>query len=277
MKLNKFLNCLSFDGRIGRKEFRISFIVSVFIYIVLHIVWLKLLYLTYGESTNPDPNHIFFNCDNLILNPLEVLLLWFFIAQGVKRCHDLNKSGAYLLLNIFILPTLAFSDGMPERNKYGESTETCAANSEQEPDRNVFVSIFLCYMTLITSKCLSGLLWTNLALGFGQHTIEDIIGLVGFVGCALLYLNKKAGFYLAVTAAVILAVRFWLNGDLYLLATVKILGMLLLYPVLKLKGKEISAWELLKIKPGNADVKDLTGFFVMFAIVYIVLRYLHAI
>ncbi|HLI65220.1 MAG TPA: DUF805 domain-containing protein [Caulobacteraceae bacterium] len=56
-------------------------------------------------------------------------LCWVSIALGVKRCHDRDKSGAFMLIFYFVpivgpiwaLIELGFLDGTPGPNQYGPS------------------------------------------------------------------------------------------------------------------------------------------------------------
>ena len=59
---------------------------------------------------------------------IGLLLLWPRLAIGVKRCHDRDKSGWWLLLSfipvigwIWLLIEFGFLDGTPGPNKYGPS------------------------------------------------------------------------------------------------------------------------------------------------------------
>ena len=47
-------------------------------------------------------------------------IIWFFLAQGAKRCHDRGNSGWYLLIPYYAL-WLLFGDSDPGSNKYGNS------------------------------------------------------------------------------------------------------------------------------------------------------------
>ena len=53
------------------------------------------------------------------LSIARALLLWFFIAQGAKRCHDIGKSGWWILLPFYFV-WLCFAKGDEHENEYGE-------------------------------------------------------------------------------------------------------------------------------------------------------------
>ena len=61
--------------------------------------------------------------------------LWICVALDIKRCHDRDKPGWWLLIFYFIpvigwvwgLIELGFLDGAPGSNKYGESPKATGA------------------------------------------------------------------------------------------------------------------------------------------------------
>ena len=66
-----------------------------------------------------------------------VVLLWPRLAIGVKRCHDRNKTGLWLLLAlipilgwIWLLIDLGFLDGTPGPNQYGPSPKGLGVPAE---------------------------------------------------------------------------------------------------------------------------------------------------
>ena len=100
-----FENPFSFDGRIRRTEYGISFI----LYLVIYLELINFI-------IHPDQD------DN---NPVAFILiaipaLWFLWAQGAKRCHDLGNSGWYQLIPFYVFWML-FQVGQSEENEYGEN------------------------------------------------------------------------------------------------------------------------------------------------------------
>ena len=88
----------SFDGRIRRTEYGVSMIIYI-------IAYYGILFLI-GSTESP-----------LIL-VLLIPVLWFAIAQGAKRCHDLGNSGWFQLIPFYGLWML-FQDSERGENKYG--------------------------------------------------------------------------------------------------------------------------------------------------------------
>ena len=95
-KQKMFSNPFSFDGRIRRMEYGISYI----IYVISSQVIAGISIETPGLL--------------ILLIPLS----WFGIAQGAKRCHDLGNSGWWQLIPFYPF-WLIFQEGKPGSNEYG--------------------------------------------------------------------------------------------------------------------------------------------------------------
>jgi uncharacterized membrane protein YhaH (DUF805 family) len=93
-----FSSPFSFEGRIRRTEYGISFLIYCFVYAAF--------------SSSIEEN----SSVALILLPL----LWFFIAQGAKRCHDRGNSGWFQLIPFYFF-WMIFAEGDPHENEYGSS------------------------------------------------------------------------------------------------------------------------------------------------------------
>lgn len=94
-----FRNIFSFEGRIRRTEYGITFIIYVVFYILIRI---------FSEGLE----------GMKLLVILYLPLLWFIYAQGSKRCHDLGKSGWWQLIPFYSL-WLLFQAGDLFENEYG--------------------------------------------------------------------------------------------------------------------------------------------------------------
>jgi uncharacterized membrane protein YhaH (DUF805 family) len=111
-----FKNPFSFEGRIRRTEYGISFIIYLFIYFI------GLAIAGEGEEVG-----------GIIFLILIIPLFWFICAQSAKRCHDLGNSGWYQLIPFYGL-WLLFSDGESGANQYGDNPKnavTGTSNSYQ--------------------------------------------------------------------------------------------------------------------------------------------------
>lgn len=54
-------------------------------------------------------------------------MVWFVIVQGVKRCHDLGKSGFFQLIPFYRIWML-FADGQIGNNVYGPNPKGITGN-----------------------------------------------------------------------------------------------------------------------------------------------------
>lgn len=97
-----FKKPFSFEGRIGRTEYCISY----FGYFLI-LCFLNLAALDNGWAS-------------ILLLLLAIPMIWFVVAQGAKRCHDRGNSGWYQLLPGYFI-WLAFASGDTGDNEYGPS------------------------------------------------------------------------------------------------------------------------------------------------------------
>ena len=97
-----FRNSFSFEGRIRRLEYGLSFII--------YYIWLFFCAFV-SFSINAD------NFDGIYFL-LMILGFYFLIAQGAKRCHDRGNTGWYQLIPFYGLWML-FGDGDIGTNNYG--------------------------------------------------------------------------------------------------------------------------------------------------------------
>ena len=98
-KRGMFSMPFSFEGRIRRMEYGISFIIYVILTAIVNVTL----------EASPDA---------AILILAYIPLLWFFWAQGAKRCHDRGNSGWYQIIPFYVL-WLLFGSGDEMINEYG--------------------------------------------------------------------------------------------------------------------------------------------------------------
>lgn len=115
----------SFDGRIRRMEYVLSFLISSF---VSGIVWMIAFAsigfgIIAGDPVSVGGGSVF---AVLIGIAAYVAIAWFGLAQGVKRLHDIDKSGWLILLclvpvvNFFWGLYILFADGTVGPNQFGD-------------------------------------------------------------------------------------------------------------------------------------------------------------
>lgn len=99
-----FKNPFSFNGRIRRTEYGLSYLIYTAVGLPFDL---------YFDSTE-EPSLALSICFLIILIPL----LWFLFAQGAKRCHDRGNSGWFQLIPFYIF-WLVFADSDNGENEYG--------------------------------------------------------------------------------------------------------------------------------------------------------------
>ena len=96
-----FKNPFSFEGRIRRTEYGLS----ILIYLVIGI---GIQFALIGPGRQ----------NSTLLLLFFIPLLWFLLAQGTKRCHDIGNSGWYQLIPFYGL-WLMFAESHMGQNQYG--------------------------------------------------------------------------------------------------------------------------------------------------------------
>ena len=107
---NSFWYIFGYVGRISRSSFN----KALAFYILCIIVLVGLKYISLQNPASDTSIAI-----GYFLSIPRVFLLWFFIAQGAKRCHDIGKSGWWILLPFYFI-WLCFAKGDECENEYGE-------------------------------------------------------------------------------------------------------------------------------------------------------------
>lgn len=107
-----FKNPFSFDGRIRRLEYGISY-----------LLYLVVIYGTLGLTA------VIGDSISTVLLLLYIPAVWFLLAQGAKRCHDRDNSGWYQIIPFYALWML-FADGFPGKNEYGPNPKGIGNNDE---------------------------------------------------------------------------------------------------------------------------------------------------
>jgi uncharacterized membrane protein YhaH (DUF805 family) len=108
-----FKNPFSFEGRIRRSEYGITFIIVCIANALINVI---------VKETNGDAGFLYVGF---------IPSYWLFWAQGAKRCHDLGNSGWWQLIPFYPL-WMIFQDGKPGSNEYG--------NNPKDPNNSYFQS-----------------------------------------------------------------------------------------------------------------------------------------
>jgi uncharacterized membrane protein YhaH (DUF805 family) len=112
-----FKNPFSFDGRIRRTEYGLSFIIFAIAKVITQFIAVGI------AGTNSSDMSGAIVLSYIFLIPL----LWFFLAQGAKRCHDVGKNGWWQIIPFYPI-YLIFGEGDKGDNEYGEDPKK--TNSE---------------------------------------------------------------------------------------------------------------------------------------------------
>lgn len=132
----------SFDGRIRRIEYFLSGLVCGV------VVWIAMLLgvgtFLLGAGSGSAAGSAF----GLLIGVVAIIAaIWFSLAQGIKRLHDLNKSGWLILICyipfvgwIFALYML-FADGTVGPNQYGPDPKNRMPYQQQPSSFNVTVNV----------------------------------------------------------------------------------------------------------------------------------------
>lgn len=100
-----FKRPFSFNGRIRRLEYGISFIIYFIWYVVVDVM---------PKTSDPSP------AASIFILVSFIPMIWFLWAQNAKRCHDRGNSGWYQLIPFYFF-VLLFGDGDEGENEYGDN------------------------------------------------------------------------------------------------------------------------------------------------------------
>ena len=115
-----FKSPFSFEGRIRRTEFGLSYLLCI---IIIGLMGSMLADLGSAYSI------VFLGF---------IPLTWFQWAQGAKRCHDLGNSGFFQLIPFYFL-WMMFEDGEPKRNEYGLNPKGIGDQEiDEQENKNLF-------------------------------------------------------------------------------------------------------------------------------------------
>ena len=117
-----------------------------------------------------------------ILCNIVILIAGIFSTiQGVKRMHDVGKSGWYIIIPFYNL-ILAFTDGTPGDNEYGENPK------EKKPEED---ELYNSIMTLLFSAFVTCGIYALLTITkiINDETVKNIIFIISFTACNLYFLT----------------------------------------------------------------------------------------
>lgn len=103
----------SLKGRIRRSEYGVSVILYSALAVILQTIMAAIVSSTPSDKSAA-PVLI------LVLLLPYIMLWWFMVAQGAKRCHDMGHSGWYQLIPFYGLLML-FMNGDKGTNEYGDN------------------------------------------------------------------------------------------------------------------------------------------------------------
>lgn len=112
-----FQNIFSFDGRIRRLEFGLS-------YLAMSVLG---QFLQFVRPSGDNKTLLF------LFLLLYIPMMYIQFAQGTKRCHDLGRSGWYMLIPFYIFWML-FADGDYGPNEYGPNPKGLGNDDFDEID-----------------------------------------------------------------------------------------------------------------------------------------------
>lgn len=104
-----FKNPFSFEGRIRRTEYGLSFIILTVLMVIINVI------VAGSISSGSDKTGAI-----IISLIFRIPIIYFFWAQGAKRCHDIGKNGWWQFIPFYPI-LLLFEDGQKAINEYGKN------------------------------------------------------------------------------------------------------------------------------------------------------------
>jgi uncharacterized membrane protein YhaH (DUF805 family) len=132
----------SFNGRIRRLQWWMGSLIIIGIVLAFIVVVTTLVSVTYGDYRNM-PGVMSLAFGSLLL-ACYLAMIWIQLALGVKRLHDREMSGWWMLLTFvpfggfILLVMLGFLDGTQGPNKFGPSPKGIGGASTDRELGSVF-------------------------------------------------------------------------------------------------------------------------------------------
>lgn len=170
-----FSKPLSFNGRIDRLEYFLSFV-------TFWVLAIGLTVLANQENFN-------------FLSLIKIIVSYFFVAQGAKRCHDIGRSGWFQLIPFFFIWMLIVK-AQDDTNKYDNVTDeehTIENNTKSvNPLMNLLLGLLGILLIFFTVACVFGFIdiGNRTSLVYGGF-VFGIISLVSSVRNNKLRNRKK--------------------------------------------------------------------------------------
>jgi uncharacterized membrane protein YhaH (DUF805 family) len=122
----------SFQGRLRRRDY---WLLSIFLGAIVLVAYVAAAAMGVDVTSESD--------EGTVLQLIVTLgILWPSVALGVKRCHDRNQSGWWMLIEIipviggfWALINLGILDGTQGRNRFGSSPKGIGGDADPELEK----------------------------------------------------------------------------------------------------------------------------------------------
>jgi uncharacterized membrane protein YhaH (DUF805 family) len=127
----------SFQGRLRRRDFWLMVAVQWGV-LIAYWLFIAIVAIALGAGSTMQgqargPILVFYVVNSILSLGLVASLVWVGLAIQVKRCHDRNQSGWFVLFGLipfFSLINLGILDGTAGPNRFGPSPKNIDANAE---------------------------------------------------------------------------------------------------------------------------------------------------